>query len=200
MPWFKVDDNLAFHAKVVAAGNAAMGLWVRAGSWSAQQLTDGKVPPHIVSALGGTRAHAKRLVEAGLWLLDDDGYRFHQWDERQPTREKVEAERAEAAERMRKAREAKRAGEVRSNMPRSSAGVRVTPTRPDPTRPGSWSDFEEEVEVELRESERHFDEHLSEQAAERRPTLRAVVADECSHNDPHPELCVLCERERRAAS
>jgi len=41
MPWFKVDDTLAFHAKVVAAGNAAMGLWVRAGAHSMQQLTDG---------------------------------------------------------------------------------------------------------------------------------------------------------------
>lgn len=31
MPWFKVDDTLALHGKVVAAGNPAMGLWVRAG-------------------------------------------------------------------------------------------------------------------------------------------------------------------------
>ena len=52
MPWFKVDDNLAFHHKVVAAGNAAMGLWVRAGAMCAQQLTDGFVPDHMVNTLG----------------------------------------------------------------------------------------------------------------------------------------------------
>lgn len=34
MSWFKVDDHLAFHRKTLAAGNEAMGLWVRAGSWS----------------------------------------------------------------------------------------------------------------------------------------------------------------------
>ena len=51
MSWFKVDDQLAFNAKVVAAGNEAMGLWVRAGSWSAAQLTDGFIPEHMANAM-----------------------------------------------------------------------------------------------------------------------------------------------------
>ena len=38
MAWFKVDDKLAFHPKVLTAGNTAIGLWVRAGAWSADQL------------------------------------------------------------------------------------------------------------------------------------------------------------------
>lgn len=137
MVWFKVDDTLPFHAKVVQAGNAAMGLWVRAGAWSAQQLTDGHIPLHIVSALGNKK-QAERLVLVGLWVSLPDGYRFHQWNEdgRQPTRASVEKERGEARERMRKAREEKRlrSGEVRANTERSSAGVRST--RPDPARPG----------------------------------------------------------------
>ena len=33
MPWFNVDDGFAFHRKAVRAGNAAIGLWTRAGSW-----------------------------------------------------------------------------------------------------------------------------------------------------------------------
>lgn len=121
-----------------------MGLWVRAGAWSAQQLTDGFVPDHIVATLG-TRAQAKRLAEVGLWVREQGGYRFHQWNEdgRQPTRAAVEKERGEARERMRKAREAKReaangSGEVRANTGRSSGDVRSTrpgPARPDPTRP-----------------------------------------------------------------
>jgi hypothetical protein len=136
--WFKVDDNLAFHAKVVQAGNAAMGMWVRAGSWCAQQLTDGFVPDHMVGTLG-TKGQAKALVEAGLWHREGKGYRFHQWNEdgRQPTRESVEKDRTEARERMRKAREAKKeqacSGDVRPNTQRTSGGVRST--RPDPTRP-----------------------------------------------------------------
>lgn len=103
MPWFKVDDNLAFHAKTVAAGNPAMGLWVRAGAWCAQQVTDGFIPDHIISVIG-TPAQAKKLVQVRLWDDADGGFRFHQWTDRQPSRVDVEAERAAARERMRAAR------------------------------------------------------------------------------------------------
>lgn len=108
MTWFKVDDNLAFHAKVVAAGNPAMGLWVRAGSWSAHQLTDGFVPDHMVVSLGNTQ-QARRLTEVGLWHRENGGYRFHQWSEdgRQPTRDDVEQRRADDRRRKAEARAAK---------------------------------------------------------------------------------------------
>ena len=105
MPWFKVDDGLAFSLKAVAAGNGAMGLWVRAGSWSMQQLSDGFVPAPMVLALGGATADAEALVAAGLWEMAADGYLFHDWAEYQPTREQVFAERAAATERKRKSRE-----------------------------------------------------------------------------------------------
>lgn len=108
MPWFKVDDTFSHHAKVLAAGNGAIGLWCRAGAWSMQQLTDGFVPMHVVRQLG-TRAEAKRLCDAGLWVEKDDGYLFHEWDQRQPSRAQVHADREAAAERQRKAREAAKA-------------------------------------------------------------------------------------------
>ena len=107
MPWFKVDDTLAFHGKTVAAGNAAMGLWVRAGAWSMQTLSDGFVPTHMARSLG-TRGEAKRLVDAGLWVEKDDGYLFHEWTQRQPSRAKVQADREDNAERLRKWREKKK--------------------------------------------------------------------------------------------
>lgn len=91
MPWFKVDDNLAFHHKTVAAGVSAMGLWVRAGSWCAQTLTDGFVPEHMVPALAdGDAGLAGRLVEAGLWRRVKGGFVFHEWAERQPSRQSIE--------------------------------------------------------------------------------------------------------------
>lgn len=111
MPWFKVDDTLAFHGKVVSAGNGAMGLWVRAGSWSMQQLTDGFVPHQIARQLG-TRNEAKRLVDAGLWDEKDDGYLFHEWSQRQPSRAKVHSDREANAERLRKWREKNKDGET----------------------------------------------------------------------------------------
>lgn len=139
MPWFKVDDNLAFHHKVVAAGNAAMGLWVRAGALCAQQLTDGFVPDHMITALDG-RKHVRRLVEVGLWTAVEGGYQFHEWTERQPTRESVEADREAARQRMKALRSGgrssrERSEDVRANNARSSGAVRDP--RPDPTRPSS---------------------------------------------------------------
>lgn len=142
MVWFKVDDNLAFHPKVLRVGNAAMGLWVRAGSWSAQQLTDGVIPDSILPSLG-TVKQAQALVAAGLWDRAAGAWSFHEWnaDGRQPTRAKVEAERAAAAERQRKHREEKGSSRRDSTVSDGvtnaevTGGVTPTPTRPDPTRP-----------------------------------------------------------------
>jgi hypothetical protein len=102
--WFYVEDNLAFHPKTIAAGNAAMGLWVRAGSWSGWQLTDGAVPTEMARSMG-TPGQAKSLVAAGLWTPSADGYQFHQWEERQRTRDEVEEKRRINRERLAKWRE-----------------------------------------------------------------------------------------------
>lgn len=128
MTWFKVDDALAFHRKSMKAGNAAMGLWVRAGSWCAQQLNDGRIPPEIVAALG-TQAEADALVRAELWHETMDGYEFHDWAEYQPTRESVLEKREKTAERVADWRSKKRAGNAVTNDV-----VTLPPTRPDPTR------------------------------------------------------------------
>jgi hypothetical protein len=104
MPWFKVDDTLAVHHKTVKAGNAAIGLWVRAGSWSMQTLSDGFIPQEIAETLG-TVSQAEKLVSAGLWDRLPTGYAFHEWEQRQPTKAQVHAERAATAERQRASRE-----------------------------------------------------------------------------------------------
>lgn len=104
MVWFKVDDQLAVHPKVVSAGNAAMGLWLRAGAWCGAQLTDGRLPAAMVRALDGTPAEAKRLVNAGLWIEGEDCYHFHDWDDWQPSREQVLSERAAGRERVARSR------------------------------------------------------------------------------------------------
>jgi hypothetical protein len=70
MTWFKVDDKLHDHRKVRAAGKAAMGVWVLAGSWAADNLTDGFIPTTVLPRWG-TRADANKLVTAGLWHTDE---------------------------------------------------------------------------------------------------------------------------------
>lgn len=79
MPYFPVDDQVAFHPKIMAAGNAAVGLWTRAGSWCKAHTTGGKVPSEIAHVLG-RNSEISRLVSVGLWTVIPDGFQFHDWD------------------------------------------------------------------------------------------------------------------------
>lgn len=101
IPWFKVDDQLFFNAKTVIAGNSAMGLWVRAGSWASANLTDGFVPTHMASAMANPMANPcdhDALVEAGLWTVVDGGYQFHDWEDFQPSAAAEKERRKKRAE------------------------------------------------------------------------------------------------------
>lgn len=138
MPWFKVDDKLHDHRKARAAGPTAMGVWLLAGSWAADNLTDGFVPSSVLKRWGRPR-DANKLVEVGLWHAAEQdgekGWRFHEWAERQPTRAQKLEERAAKAE-------AGRVGGLRSGRSRREAktkqdasGQVEPPSRPVPTRP-----------------------------------------------------------------
>lgn len=105
MPWFKVDDALHDDKKSRVAGIPAMGLWVLAGSWCMDNLTDGFVPASVpVRWAANYRRLAAALVAAGLWhehVKDgESGWLFHDWDKYQPSAAKVKKERKEARERM----------------------------------------------------------------------------------------------------
>jgi hypothetical protein len=92
MGYMNVDDQLAFHRKTIAAGNAAMGLWVRAGSWSSGQEwpegfeLDGYIPDEIVKTMG-TPTQIAALIRVGFWerALTDDGYIMHDYDDHNMT-------------------------------------------------------------------------------------------------------------------
>lgn len=108
MPHFRVDDGLDGHPKAQRAGDEALGMWLRAGSWCMRYLTDGFIPEWWVRQQPKGVAKAKRLVEAGFWhtaeQAGEKGWQFHEFlgPGRQDSREKIEAER-EAA-RLRKAK------------------------------------------------------------------------------------------------
>ncbi|MFI0469272.1 hypothetical protein ACH347_34800 [Saccharopolyspora sp. 5N102] len=159
MTWFKVDDTLHSHTKAMRAGDAAMGLWVLAGSWASNQLTDGWVPAYAARRLSSNADElAATLVRVGLWVPGEHegepGWWFHSWQEYQPSREDVETKRADARERMRKIRargtihrtEPAEDGspdvrannaDVRANEPRTNTerSQHVRDPRPDPSRP-----------------------------------------------------------------
>lgn len=88
-----VDDQLSFAATTVAAGNAAMGAWVRLSAWSSAQLADGVVPHAIAGAMASSRELAQ-LIAVGLLAEDADSYRILGYLDLNPTRDQVTAERA----------------------------------------------------------------------------------------------------------
>ncbi|MEV5673484.1 mucin-2 [Streptomyces sp. NPDC052503] len=135
MAWLKVDDTSHAHPKFLRAGNAAIGLWVRAGAYVAQHLTEGVIPG-VVAQLYGTAPQVRKLVAAGLWHAHGHDctvcpqppagdYVMHDYLIYNPTRGKVEDERAAAADRQKRARE--KAAEQRNqerNPPGSSRNAR----------------------------------------------------------------------------
>lgn len=101
MPWFAVDDKLHEHRKARAAKKAAIGVWTLAGSWCADNLTDGFVPADVLPRWGG-RADASALVRAGLWLEavkdGEPGWQFHDWARFQPDAASIKAKREAESE------------------------------------------------------------------------------------------------------
>lgn len=112
MTWFFVDDAWHCHPKVIAAGNAAAGLWARCGSYCSQQNLEGRIPKLLARAYG-TRAEINRLVAVGLWVDDGDCYVMHDWTDYNQSRQA-------AMERRSKRAEAGRLGGLRSGETRRS--------------------------------------------------------------------------------
>lgn len=145
MAWFRVDDQFGSNPKVMQiprqVRKECLGLWLLAGVWSAQHLTDGRVPEYMLEELGTDMSHRDRLVTVGLWSETGDGIAFNDWGDYQPSRAEVMAKRE--AERVRKeqwrAKKAESRGKVtdasRRDTDGTDASVRAESALPDPTRP-----------------------------------------------------------------
>lgn len=124
--WFMVDDHFWGNPKRTAASPAALGLWVVAGSWCAQQMNEGNVPKHALAMLGGTPKLARALVETSLWVTTEAGWRFHDWDDYQLSKDDIEERRrlrAEAGARggRAKARASKNLASATESPPRNAS-------------------------------------------------------------------------------
>lgn len=106
---FQVDPDFYDHPKVLGMSDAAVSLWTRAGSYSVAKSTDGFVAETVlVHALRSTLEVADELVHRGLWQRRKGGFQFHEWSNRNLTKERIEADREVDRERKRAVREAAR--------------------------------------------------------------------------------------------
>jgi len=142
MTWFKIDDDFFFHPKVIAAGNSAIGLFVRCGSWASNHLTDGFIPDKVIEMFSSD-ADITRLVDVGLLEeTDGDGYLMPAFLDYNPSADEVKATRAASAERQRQSRGrrsddpedvTRESGVSHKDVTRDSRVSHSAPTRPDPT-------------------------------------------------------------------
>jgi hypothetical protein len=130
MSWARLDDQMAFHPKVVMAGNEAVGAWARAIAWCAAHLTDGVVPWHVAITIASKKTWMK-LIEIGL--IDDGkdpNYLIvHDFLTYNPTAESVRRERARKARNIADMRCRRRSvtGNVTGYEPDTNRGVTAFP-------------------------------------------------------------------------
>ena len=89
MAWFKLDDQSAFHRKVLKAGNEAWGAFCRMGAQSSLEGLDGFVPHETAMQIVGTKDILARLSEANLVHGVEGGYRLHDFLDYNPTAKEV---------------------------------------------------------------------------------------------------------------
>lgn len=186
--WFKVDDTVWCHPKFLMLSDAAQSLWLRAGAWSAQTLTDGDVPSIAMTLLRGTDDAADELVASGLWEQSDDGYRFHDWLKYQPSKDDVVAKRDATAERVRKWRESRNSvsngvtnnvtNSVSNTVSNSVGNASPVPTRPDPTRPSYIGDTRAKEASSTEPSQNPV----------KRKNVKTLIPDSWSPNEHHVKV------------
>lgn len=72
MSWARIDDRFHSHPKVVAAGNAAVGVYARALAYCAGYATDGFVAKAVAESFG-SRKELEQLCAVGLWAKVEAG-------------------------------------------------------------------------------------------------------------------------------
>lgn len=152
MSWHYVDDAFPEHPKWIALESnprlwaECMALWLAAGCYCRRQSSEGFVPSTRVGRLTPlppkrTEAAATALVEVGLWVECEGGYRFHDWEDydwrkgeapgardpkdEAPVKESRRARRT-SAERTRRYRERQKARESEDALVKSRDAQSVT--------------------------------------------------------------------------
>lgn len=150
MSWYRVDDGFPDHRKVEKLEQMghrmwadALALWLVAGCYCSKVGSGGVISRAKIDRLVTNHRALNRTIAAlcdvGLWHEElHEGvthYRFHDWDDCNPTEHEVTETKRKNAERQRKYRQ-KRARErnaLRDRYETSPSRARVT--RPAPSRP-----------------------------------------------------------------
>jgi len=114
MTWFKLTDQFHSNPKVLKAGNAPIGLWVRCATYSANWELDGRVPMEIAHQYG-IRSDIDVLTSVRLWIPRDGDYVIPDFLEFNPSHKEIELNREREAAKKRRQRSAGTASVARDS-------------------------------------------------------------------------------------
>ncbi|WBL18491.1 hypothetical protein [Citricoccus sp. NR2] len=105
LPWVRLDSRLPSNPKVLellsrTGGHKAAFAYICGLSYCGDKGTFGDIPSAALPFLHATKREANLLVKVGLWTATETGYKVHDWDDYQPSRQyvdRVKKQRSEAA-------------------------------------------------------------------------------------------------------
>jgi hypothetical protein len=156
MTWVRFDDLFPIHRKVAGLSDACFRLVSEAIFWCSRNTTDGVIrTSEITQITRGNSQRAAQLVDARLWHAagdlcercsarlaaagtaePSDGWVIHDYLDHQPSRAKVEADKAAKADRQARWLASKKA-ERRSGDASHDASKDAAPPRPAPKGSGA---------------------------------------------------------------
>ncbi len=114
MSWLRIDDAMIDHPKIAGLSDAAFRAHIEALCYCARHLTDGVVPLSVADRIA-TKAVQNEAKKARLWSQKRDKIVIKNYLEYNPSRAKVEDDRAQRSEKARLAAHAR--WDARSNAP-----------------------------------------------------------------------------------
>jgi hypothetical protein len=102
MPWVRIEEEFYLHPKVLRVGPYGMAMQIAALCYANKLRTNGFIPEEAPAVLldfdgctqDGEPVYSERivgdLVAAGMWERVERGWRIHDYDDYQPSREQVE--------------------------------------------------------------------------------------------------------------
>ena len=207
MAWVRLSDDFYDHRKFDRAGVLGIALFVAGLAWSNRNLTDGFIPrktalrlldfEDVVDAVRNadhngvtnglhndaltpeiTRNAVQTLIDAGLWHVEESGYRIHDYLDYQASKEQVAAGRQSNAARQKAWRERKRAERQAQNDGESNADRNGVTNGPVTGAPNPNPNPTEELLRSSSSSEKPDDHNgVTEKAEEPRADVERV----CQH-------------------
>lgn len=123
MSFVRLDDRIAFHPKVIAAGDEAIGLWVRMIAYACAHYTDGFISDEQLRNFPAKKATVERLLRARLLDRVRGGVTIHDFHDWNQSSEQQRARQAELVEKRRRAGHVggRKSAEARKNKASASS-------------------------------------------------------------------------------